>query len=167
MIGSQSLTTVLAKAIASGNTAQAAFAKSVQREIEARDDRIDELLALIGLKASLPCLIKLQPDSRRIARLIAGRGGLVSRGDIYVAVYGAKPECDQPVPKVIDVQIHRIRKAFAEYAAGFADPVEREANTITILTEHSCGWHIPLLHKSKARELLGLAPVAADSRGVS
>lgn len=152
-----SLASEIARAAARNDAAQIAFLAGMKREFEAREDRIDELSELLGIKPGLPCLIHLQPDSKRIARILATRAGLVGRGVIYAAVYGGKPECDQPGPKIIDVQICRIRKAFASFASGFTDPAQRAVNTVTILTEHGCGWHIPAGQKPKARELLGLS----------
>lgn len=141
-----SLTVALVRAVARRDTDQVAFVKECAREIERRNWRIAELEAMVGQRAVIVAKLRLTPVEQGIAGVLASLPGIVTRASIFTAVYGARPEADQPAADVIDVHIHKVRKRLKAYQ-------------IPLINHHGLGWIVPDVNKPALRELLGLAPI--------
>jgi DNA-binding response OmpR family regulator len=86
-------------------------------ELQRALDRIEELEELLGLNLKLPNEFDLTPTEMQCVGAIVRRG-IVNQEAIYTAVYGSRPESQQPDIKIIDVYICKIRKKLA--AKGYA-----------------------------------------------
>lgn len=81
-------------------------------------DRIEELEELLGISESDAMLyrraLRLDPDSARVLGfIVARRGRIASKDNLFTVLYGARPEAEWPQTsnKIIEVRIHGIRKA--------------------------------------------------------
>lgn len=78
-------------------------------EIERLRDRIEELEGLLGLNLKLPNEFGLTPTEMQCVGAIIRRG-ILNQEAIFTAVYGSRPESQQPDMKIIDVYLCRIRR---------------------------------------------------------
>jgi len=84
-------------------------------ELERLRDRVEELEELIGLTIDLPFYrLALSPTQARLLGLLLKRD-FVTRDFAFVAMYGGRPEADQPDIKCIDIYIHFLRKKLDQY----------------------------------------------------
>lgn len=76
-------------------------------------NRIDELDRILGQDRSLVSKLRaafdLTPDQGRILGMMLSRH-IASHEAIFIVMYGALPECDQPEHKTLDVQISYLRR---------------------------------------------------------
>lgn len=72
-------------------------------------DRIEELEGLLGLTLKLPNEFGLTQTEMKCVGAILRRG-CINQEAIYAAIYGSKPDNEQPDIKIIDVYICKIRK---------------------------------------------------------
>jgi DNA-binding response OmpR family regulator len=86
-------------------------------ELQRALDRIEELEGLLGINLKLPNEFGLTPTEMRCVGAIVRRG-IVNQEAIYTAIYGSRPESQQPDMKIIDVYICKARKKMA--SKGFA-----------------------------------------------
>src|SRR5258705_9865399 len=93
----------------------------------------------------------------------AGRGSVmgmllkrdfVTHDALYVVLYAARPECDWPDARIVDVQISRLRRALRRHG-------------ITIKTQWGEGWLMSAADKARVRAVMdsGDAYVAAVATG--
>lgn len=116
-------------------------------EVRRLQDRVDELMRVLGQDRStvskLRATFDLTPDQGRILGLIVSRN-IVSHGSIFTVLYGARPECDQPDAKTLDVQVSYLRGKLLEHG-------------IIIKTVWGEGYLLTADMKAKVRQLVALA----------
>src|ERR1700756_4442183 len=82
-------------------------------ELQRLRDRVTELEDLLGLSEDDVSLLKaalpLTPSECRMLATLRKKRGAACRNWLYDVLYGARPECDQPDPKIIEVMISKIR----------------------------------------------------------
>src|SRR5258708_20664400 len=78
----------------------------------------------------------------------------VTHDALYVVLYAARPECDWPDARIVDVQITRLRRALRRHG-------------ITIKTQWGEGWLMSAADKARARAAMnsGDAYVPAAATG--
>ncbi|WP_024517022.1 hypothetical protein [Bradyrhizobium sp. Tv2a-2] len=86
-------------------------------EVEALRDRVAQLEGIIGIGVDeLGLLKRVIPDitvmESKILNMVRARGA-VPRGVLYDALYAARPDCDQPGGKGIEVAMMRVRRKIA------------------------------------------------------
>lgn len=121
--------------------------------VEQCKDRIAELTELLGGGAEevtqLRRLLKTKPAVCEIISFMLKRQ-VASRTAIYTFLYGARPECDQPEIKIVDVQMVGVRRALAR---------------VKILVRSGWGdgsWSISNADKAKLRALMRADEPASD-----
>jgi DNA-binding response OmpR family regulator len=86
-------------------------------------DRIEELKGLLGLNIKLHSSLHLTKDQRQMFGMLLAREA-VTRDALYTALYGHRPDCDQPGdPKIIDVQLCKLRGALKKHCLKHGLPV--------------------------------------------
>lgn len=118
-------------------------------ELEFLRNRVAELEEVVGLTADLPR--SLIP--RAMAGTRAGAPGALRfigillarpfghREGIYTALYGGRPEADQPIDKILDVTVCYARKILADH-------------DIQIQTIRGEGWRLTDANKAKLRTVI-------------
>lgn len=114
-------------------------------ELQRLRDRVAELEALLG--ASEEDTVRLRAlGLTKTSSLVLGiilKRPVASREAIYVAIYGARPDCDQPLIDTLDVYATRIRQ------------ILRGIN-VELKTAHNIGWYIKPEEKKIVRDYLGI-----------
>ncbi|WP_426526849.1 hypothetical protein [Bradyrhizobium sp. McL0615] len=120
-------------------------------EAEQLRDRVEELQALLGVGnddvSRLLAVLDATPQQCEMIGFMLRRS-VATRTAMHTVLFGARPECDQPEMKLIDVQMVKVRKALEKVG-------------VEVRTEWgSGGWAIPIAHKAKLRRLMseGVAP---------
>jgi len=108
-------------------------------------DRVTELEALLGLGnddvSRLLTVLDATPQQCEMVGFMLKRA-VATRTGMFIALFGARPECDQPDMKLIDVQMVKVRKALEKIG-------------IEVRTEWgSGGWNIPAADKSRLRAMM-------------
>lgn len=136
-------------AVASGSPAQLAAAVALRDAALGLQDRVDELEAVIGLKPRVPPSLPLTPNEADILGMALAASGVLTKERIAVALYGGRPDCDQPASplKSIKVMVCRLRKKLAA-----ADPEIKIATTIE--GDYHGGLYMTAANKSRVRALL-------------
>lgn len=100
--------------------------------------RCKQLEEMIGLRGSLIERIPMRGQCRVILSLLyAAKGATCSQKFIYDALFGGRMlDADLPGPKVVDVQICRLRKAL-------------NARGISIGTAYGHGWYLDDANRAK------------------
>lgn len=119
-------------------------------EVERLRDYIEQLEGVLGVDPNSTSALrrafpKMEPDPARMLAMLMRRD-FVTRDGLYTVMYAARPECDWPDAKVIDVQFCRLRHHL--------DP-----HGITIQTVRSEGWFMSKADKAKVRLALEQAPL--------
>lgn len=113
-------------------------------------DRVEELERFLGVDRTLTNRLRsafgIGPDPARILGMILQRN-IVTHEAMYIVVYGARPDCDQPATKILDVQVCKTRKALSGHG-------------IKIKTHWGEGWSMSLADKAKVRARLALVDCA-------
>lgn len=113
-------------------------------ELQRLRDRVAELEELLGLNANLPAVLFIRgPRVGGAARELLGlllKASLLRRSAAYAALYGTRPEADQPEEKILDVHISALRKALPP--------------GVQIITIWSTGWLMTEESKAVMREKL-------------
>jgi DNA-binding response OmpR family regulator len=117
-------------------------------------DRVEELTRVLGVDQSLTSRLRdvlgLEPGLAPILGMLMSRS-FVSHSSLYTVLYAGRPECDWPEPKVMDVQICKLRRKLKKHG-------------VTILTRWGEGWSMAAPDKARVRALLDPpAPEAAAS----
>src|ERR1035437_4258310 len=87
-------------------------------ELQRLRDRIEQLESLLGLDRNIAGRLR---DAFMITRAQAEtlcfmlRRNFVSHEALYITLYGARPDCDQPDPRIMDVQVHHLRTALRKH----------------------------------------------------
>ena len=114
-------------------------------DINALRDRIQELEELLGMRLPQPrlgVLSTVRKTGWKILGLLLKRG-LITREYTYSALYGAKPESEQPVdPRVIDQHICRINKTL-------------KLHGVRVRTEYGVGYYIDEQSREALKSMLG------------
>ena len=114
-------------------------------ETDALRDRVAELEALLGVGnddvSRLLTVVDATPQQCEMIGFMLKRA-VATRTALFIALFGARPECDQPDMKLIDVQMVKVRKALEKLG-------------IEVRTEWgSGGWNIPAPSKAKLRRMM-------------
>jgi two-component system cell cycle response regulator CtrA len=104
------------------------------------EDRIAELEEILGLNIKLPGELALTKTLTQMAGLLIKKE-VVSSDMFYDAIYGGRPECDQPLLKIIDVQLCKLRKQLA-----LVD--------VTIRNRWGRGWYLDAADRAKLRGMV-------------
>ena len=116
-------------------------------ELQRLRDRIEQLESLLGLDRNIAGRLR---DAFMITRAQAEtlcfmlRRNFVSHEALYITLYGARPDCDQPDPRIMDVQVHHLRTALRKHG-------------IALKTRWGEGWTISPADKIKVRAVLEAA----------
>jgi len=111
-------------------------------------NRIEELEALLGVGnddvSRLLTVLDATPQQAEMVGFMLRRA-VATRTALFVALFGARPECDQPDMKLIDVQMVRVRTALKKIG-------------VEVTAEWgSGGWSISNADKAKLRRLMEAA----------
>jgi len=86
-------------------------------ELQRLRDRVEELERLVGLDRDLAMRIRhawrVTPEESRVLAILVKRA-FATHDTIYTILYGARPECDQPEMKIVDVMICKVRKSLRQ-----------------------------------------------------
>jgi DNA-binding response OmpR family regulator len=84
--------------------------------VQQLQDRIAELEELVGLHERIPWWVatKLTPIGAELLSLLLKREA-ISRETAHVALYGARPDAEQPDIKIIDAYVCKLRAALRPY----------------------------------------------------
>lgn len=112
-------------------------------EIQALKDRVKELEWLLGLHRQWPRLPMkgIRVNGWNLMGLLL-RWPLVTHDMAYRALYGGRPESDQPNIHIITTNIHRLRRALEPYG-------------ITIRGEYGSGYYLDAENRKKLAGLVG------------
>lgn len=108
-------------------------------ELQTLRDRVQELEELLGYSvrdvglAGLP----LPPLARSMLGVLY-KSHIASREHLFTALYGMRPEADQPEITIIDVQLCKLRKQLAKQG-------------IAITLSRTAGWYLKPDDKEKVR----------------
>lgn len=108
-------------------------------------DRVAELEEIIGLNYLPPDFLGLTYTEGRFLGLLVHRA-IVSRHAFMAAIWGGRPESEQPDPKIIEIYVCKLRKKLLPLSIGI-----RNRNLI--------GWWIEPQDRARLKE--SLAKVAA------
>ena len=123
-------------------------------EAEQLQNRILELQSLLGVGdddvSKILAILDTTPQQAEIVGFLLRRS-IASRDAIYAVLFGARPECDQPDIKLIDVQMVKVRSALKKVG-------------IDLRTEWGAGcWGIRAPDKAKLRSMMNMEPSALSA----
>lgn len=107
-------------------------------------DRVAQLETLFGCDDKTVTLMIDRFDLTSTQGRVAGmlyRRSQVTREQIYIAMYGAMPDVDQPKPKIIDIHMSHVRKALVKHG-------------IEIKNDQGIGWRLDVVNKNRMKEVL-------------
>ncbi len=108
-------------------------------EVEHLRGRIEELEHLLGLNIWAPgTLTRVQS---KMAGILLTKE-IVSQEMFHLALYNDRQDCDVPQPKIVDVQLSKLRKKL-KHAAG-----------IEIKNHWGHGWYLDVADKAKLRDMV-------------
>jgi hypothetical protein len=114
-------------------------------EADALRNRVEELQALLGVGnddvSRLLAVLDATPQQCEMIGFMLRRS-VATRTALHTVLFGARPECDQPEMKLIDVQMVKVRAALKKLG-------------IDVRTEWgSGGWALAAADKAKLRRLM-------------
>jgi hypothetical protein len=114
-------------------------------EADALRNRMEELQALLGVGnddvSRLLAVLDATPQQCEMIGFMLRRS-VATRTALHTVLFGARPNCDQPEIKLIDVQMVKVRKALEKVG-------------VEVRTEWgSGGWSIPAADKARLRRLM-------------
>ena len=114
-------------------------------EADALRNRVEELQALLGVGnddvSRLLTVLDATPQQCEMIGFMLRRA-VATRTALHTGLFGARPDCDQPEIKLIDVQMVKVRKALEKVG-------------VEVRTEGgSGGWAIPATGKMRLRRLM-------------
>lgn len=126
-------------------------AGALMTETQRLRDRIEELERVLGVDRSLTSKLRdvfgLEPGLSPILGMLMQRI-FVSHSSLYTVLYANRPECDWPEPKILDVQICKLRRKLKKIGA-------------SIDTRWGEGWMMTAANKAKVRDAIGRADASA------
>jgi hypothetical protein len=113
-------------------------------------DRVQELEALLGVGnddvSRLLTVLDATPQQCEMVGFMLKRA-VATREGMFIAIFGARPDCDQPDMKIIDVQMVKVRKALEKVG-------------VLVRTEWgSGGWNIASADKARLRAMMAAGAV--------
>jgi hypothetical protein len=115
-------------------------------ELQRALDRIEELEEVLGIDRSMTNRIRgalgVSRDQAKMLGLLISRN-IVTHTAMFTVLYGARPDCDQPATKIMDVQLCKLRRRLSQHG-------------IAIKTEWGEGWAMSLGEKAKVRRLIAI-----------
>ena len=114
-------------------------------EADALRNRVEELQSLLGVGnddvSQLLTVLDATPQQCEMVGFMLRRS-VATRTALHTVLFGARPDCDQPEIKLIDVQMVKVRKALEKVG-------------VEVRTEWgSGGWAIPAADKTRLRRLM-------------
>ena len=114
-------------------------------EADALRNRVEELQSLLGVGnddvSRLLTVLDVTPQQCEMVGFMLRRA-VATRTALHTVLFGARPDCDQPEIKLIDIQMVKVRKALEKVG-------------VEVRTEWgSGGWAIPAADKAKLRRLM-------------
>jgi len=92
--------------------------KTAALETDRLRDRVEQLEQLVGVDRSLTSRLRtafgLEPGVAQVMGMLLKRD-FVTHDALYVVLYAARPECDWPDARIVDVQISRLRRALRRH----------------------------------------------------
>jgi DNA-binding response OmpR family regulator len=116
-------------------------------ELERLRYRVEELEQILGVGPDDVALIKRALPVRKseagVLSMLAKRNVTLSKDAIVTAMFGGRPECDQPDARIVDVYISRLRTALRESGTG-----------IEISTDWGRGYYMTVASKRALTALI-------------
>lgn len=109
--------------------------------IEELRERIEQLEIELGVIVHTP-KVRLSKTLLSMAGILARRE-VVQKHAMWNLLYGGKSECDWPEPKIMDVNICKLRKILGPLG-------------VEIVTVWGIGWHVKAEHRNRLRDLLSM-----------
>ena len=111
-------------------------------ELERLRDRVDELEELLGVRGTIPRkMFRSCPlAAEQLIGMLLARPS-ITREAAYTALYGGRPEADQPMEKIIGTRMCQARKALTPHG-------------IAVKTVWGSGYYMTGENKAKLRALL-------------
>ena len=113
-------------------------------EVQRLRDRVEELERILGIDQEMVNRIRVgisvTPDQAKMLGLLITRT-IVTHDAMFTAVHGDKPECDQPTPKVMEVQLSQLRRRLKPYG-------------VAVVNAWKSGWFLTATDKARVRQLL-------------
>lgn len=123
-------------------------------EIQRLRDRIEELEGILGVGkddvTAYRQLLGISPDQAKVLGLLMKRTVTVTRASISTVLYGARPDCDIPADKIIDVLVCKLRKAIA-------------ASGASIRTDWGNGYSMTAADKTALRDYMAVRLLAVPA----
>lgn len=115
-------------------------------------DRVEELERVLGVDRNLTSRLRdafgIEPGMAPVLGMLLKRN-FVSHDSLYTVLFAGRPECDWPEPKLMDVQICKLRRVLKRHG-------------ISIKTRWGEGWLMSSEDKAKVRAVLDAGNVMAD-----
>jgi hypothetical protein len=129
-----------------------AVRKAVEIQTDSMRDRVTELKAIVGAGnddvSKLLAVLDATPQQCEIIGFMLKRS-VATRDALLTVLYGDRPECDRPEPKLIDVQMVKVKRALSKVG-------------ITVKTEWGYGgWALSRADKDRLKALMAGEMVAA------
>jgi len=113
-------------------------------ELQRLRDRIEELEQILGIDRSmttrLRAALQITKDQARVLGMLLSRN-IATHESLYIALYGARPDCDQPQFKILDVQICHLRARLKRHG-------------IAVKTHWGEGWSVSPADKIQVRQMM-------------
>lgn len=122
----------------------------VLAELRRLRDRVEELEDIVGLKAAARFPAPMSPQQREILGILLTRA--IAMDALIAALYGRRPECDQPdnPSRVIFVQLTRLRAALAPHRLAILCQPQSCGNNQTL-------YFMTASDRARAKALMGEA----------
>jgi hypothetical protein len=112
--------------------------------IQRLQDQVEQLKGLLGIDRPqterISVVFGLDIEQATVLGMLYRRE-FVTRDGLYTVMYDARPECDQPEPKILDIHMCRLRKTLKPMGIAFS-------------TKWGAGWHMPAASKAVIRQKL-------------
>lgn len=119
--------------------------EALEAENYALRERVKALEAILGCRREVPVIFRLTAHEAGIFGLLLQQPE-VSRGQAMDALYGHRPDADEPGERVIDVFVSRLRRKVADFGV----MVRTQAGSVRGGTR----WYLEPSAKAKVAEYL-------------
>jgi hypothetical protein len=117
---------------------------ALMTELQTLRDRVEELERAVGVDQGLTTRLRIafgiEPALAPILGMLFKRN-FVTHDSLYTVLYAGRLECDWPQPKIMDVQICKLRRKLKRFG-------------IVIKTQWGEGWSMSVADKAKVRAVL-------------